>query len=374
MGGMGGATGGAGTRVAVLFGGPSAEHAVSIRSADCLAGWLAESGLHVLLVHLRRDGAWTFASIPGGDAAPTDAATRLAGEARGLPLGQALGRLAAEADVAFPMVHGTLGEDGSLQGFLRVLRMPCAGPGVLASALAMDKGRAKAVLMATTPLRMARGVAITRHEFKAARAAVEARVARLTLPWIVKPVDAGSSVGLTRVDAREQLGDALARALEVEGVTAAMVEELIEGEEVTCAVVGDEEIGLEALPPILIKPVRGGLFDFEAKYTPGGSEEICPAPLASAALERIRAAALAAYRALDCRGFARVDFILRDGVPWFLELNTLPGLTRESLFPRAARAAGHSLPALFRRMVERAVASEDVRARGDDRARARTAS
>jgi D-alanine-D-alanine ligase len=345
----------AGARVAVLFGGPSAEHEISIRSADSLASWLVESGLGVLLVHLRRDGAWSFAPLePSADeSVRSGAASRLAGAARGIALGDALARLAQEAGVVFPIVHGTLGEDGSLQGFLRVLGLPCAGPGLLASALSMDKARAKAVVAAATGLPLPRGLVISRGEF----ARRGASPPPFPGPWIVKPLDAGSSVGLALVEDAARLHDAVASALAVEGVTAALLEEFVDGVEVTCAVVGDPESGLEALPPILIKPAGGGLFDWKAKYTPGGSEEICPAPLPEPTLARIRAAALAAYRALDCRGFGRVDFVLREGEPWFLELNTLPGLTRESLFPKAARAAGHELPKLFRSIVERAAAA-----------------
>jgi len=342
------------TRVALLFGGPSAEHDISILSADSLIGWLSAGGCEVVALHLRRDGrvGWRkLAPRAAGDGEAT--ALSRAPVAESLGWGSALEQLPAAADVAFPMVHGSLGEDGSLQGFLRVMGLPCVGCGVLASALAMDKQRAKQLLMATTGLRMPLGIALAPHEVRDEASAL-ARLARLRLPLIVKPLDCGSSYGLARVKERGALAAALRAALAVEGASGVLVEEQVAGEEVTCALVGDAARGVEAFPPILIRPHHGGLFDLEAKYTPGATDEICPAPLPATSLARIQAAATEAYLALGCSGFARVDFILVDGTPWFLELNTLPGLTRESLFPKAARAAGHELPALFRRLVEEA--------------------
>jgi D-alanine-D-alanine ligase len=352
----------AGIRVGVFFGGPSAEHEISIRSADCVAEALHAAGCELLLIHMRRDGTWALAR-PRSAAESAGAATRLAAQPLGLALDEALRQLRAEIDVAFPIVHGTLGEDGSLQGFLRVLGIPWTGPGVLASALSMDKGRAKAVLSASTALRMPMGAVVRATDPASERDAALAKARQLAFPVIVKPVDAGSSVGLSRVEAPADLDDAIARALEVEGVTGALIEETVAGDEVTCAVFGNPERGVETLPPILIRPRDGRMFDYEAKYTSGLTDEICPAPLPAAQLGRIREAAATAYVALGCRGFARVDFILRDGVPWFLELNTLPGVTRESLLPKAAVAAGWTLPAFFRRIVELALESPVERVR-----------
>ncbi len=342
------------TRVAVWFGGPSAEHEISIRSADGLIGWLSAGGLAVDAFHWRRDGLVACARLEPGAAREQEASALAADAAPALPLFAALERLARDCDVGFPIVHGRMGEDGSLQGLLRVIGKPCVGAGVLGSALAMDKQRTKELLMGATTLRLPRGVAFGLHECREGARVVE-RTSHLPTPLIVKPVDGGSSFGLACVDARCELPAAVARAAQVEGASGVLVEERIEGDEVTCALIGDAEIGIEAFPPILIRPRHGGMFDLEAKYTPGASDEICPAPLPPAALRRIEAAATEAYRALGASGFARADFILRDGVPWFLELNTLPGLTRESLFPKAALAAGYQLPALFRQLVERAL-------------------
>ncbi|MSR47831.1 MAG: ATP-grasp domain-containing protein [Planctomycetes bacterium] len=354
----------AATSVAVFFGGPSAEHEISIRSADSLIGWLSAGGLAVGAFHLRRDGrvgTATFAPLTAGDGEAT--ALSRARPASTHSWGGALESLAGgKFDAGFPIVHGTLGEDGSLQGFLATIELPCVGCDVLASALAMDKQKTKSLLMATTELRMPRGETIAPHE-AADEVGLIARLARLALPLIIKPVDGGSSYGLSRVTERAGLPVAIRLALGVEGSTGALVEEQVVGDEVTCAVIGDAARGIESLPPILIRPHHGGMFDLEAKYTHGATDEICPAPLPPSTLARIEAAAKAAYRAIGCRGFARVDFILADGVPWFLELNTLPGLTRESLFPRAVRAAGLELPALFRRLVEDAMHGSRARAK-----------
>lgn len=341
-------------RVAVVFGGPSAEHDISIRSADSLIEWLSAGGVRVEAVHLRRDRRVASATIPPRAARPSEASALAAAAPEPVPLGAAVTRLASEVDAAFPMVHGTLGEDGSLQGFFATLGIPCVGCGVGASAVAMDKQLAKSVLMATTSLRMPRGTRIARHQAQHAES-VDAACARLELPLIVKPVDGGSSYGLSRVTTRAALADAVRRAVAVEGATGALVEEQVVGDEVTCAVVGDAASGITTFPPILIRPRHGGLFDLDAKYTPGATDEICPAPFPAGTLRRIEAAAADAYQALGGSGFARVDFMLADGVPWFLELNTLPGLTRESLFPKAARAAGRDLPELFVGMVRGAI-------------------
>lgn len=350
----------AGIRVGVLFGGPSAEHEISIRSADTAVESLHAAGCAPLLVHLRTDGSWSFAR-PASRADSEGAASRLAASGAGVALDAAIDRLRRDVDVVFPIIHGTLGEDGKLQGFLRVLGLPFTGPDLLASALAMDKARAKALIGATTSVRVPLGAAIRNDDPPAVRAAALAKARRLVFPVIVKPVDAGSSVGLTRVAEPGGLEEAIARALAVEGVTGALVEEIVRGEEVTCGLFGNPETGIEALPPILIRPQGGRMFDYEAKYTPGLTEEICPAPLPPAALGRIRDDAVAAYVALGCRGFARVDFILNDGVPWFLELNTLPGITKESLLPKAAVAAGWTLPDFFRRLVELALPAARAR-------------
>jgi D-alanine-D-alanine ligase len=352
----------AGIRVGVLFGGPSAEHEISIRSADTVVESLHAAGCAPLLVHVRTDGTWAFAR-PASRADAEGGATRLAATGTGAALDVAIERLRREVDVVFPIIHGTFGEDGTLQGFLHALGIPFTGPDLLASALAMDKARAKAVIGMTTPIRVPLGVAIRNDHPEPLRAAALARARRLAFPVVVKPIDAGSSVGLTRLEQPDGLEAALARAVAVEGVTGALVEELVRGDEVTCAVFGNPETGIEALPPILIRPHGGRMFDFEAKYTPGLTDEICPAPLPRAALDRVRESAIAAYLALGCRGFARVDFILNDYVPWFLELNTLPGVTKESLLPKAATAAGWTLPDFFRHLVELALAPARERAR-----------
>jgi D-alanine--D-alanine ligase len=342
--------------VAVLFGGPSAEHDISIRSADSLIGWLSAAGEAVEAVHWRRDRRIARRSIAPGRAGETEATALVDAAPPPTPFPAAIGQLAASIDAAFPIVHGTFGEDGTLQGLFAALSIPCVGCGVRASALAMDKQLTKAVLMSSTTLRLPRGERIAPSEAQDDRK-MKAACDRLKLPWIVKPVDGGSSFGLGRVTSREELPEAVRRALAVGGATGALVEEQIAGDEVTCAVVGDAATGITAFPPILIRPRHGGMFDLESKYTPGATDELCPAPLPANTLRRIEGAAVEAYRAFGCQGFARVDFMLADGVPWFLELNTLPGLTRESLFPKAARAAGRDLPGLFAGMVRAAIGS-----------------
>src|SRR5262245_43842466 len=178
----------AGIRVGVIFGGPSAEHEISIRSADTVVESLHAAGCAPLLVHLRSDATWAFAR-PTSRAEAAAAATRLAASGPGVALDAAIDRLRREADVVFPIIHGTLGEDGTLQGFLRVLGLPFTGPDLLASALAMDKARAKALIGATTEIRVPMGAAIRNDDPPAVRAAALAKARRLTFPVIVKPID-----------------------------------------------------------------------------------------------------------------------------------------------------------------------------------------
>lgn len=341
------------SRVAIIYGGPSAEHAISVQSADSLGGWLSEAGQPVLLAHWRRNGRWAFRQVAPGSASGAQA-SELASSGADVPLDAAVRSLVELASVIFPIVHGTFGEDGSLQGFASVLRIPCVGSSLLASALAMDKPLAKERIRTRTRVRVPRGLTVTREDV--GRGVVQDLVAaeQLGFPCVVKPADAGSSVGLSKANGADELGRAAAAAFEVEGVGAVLIEEFIAGVELSVALVEDEPGRVRALPPVLIRPREGDLFDWHAKYTPGACEEICPAPLDADLIGRVERAAVEAFRALCAGGFGRADFIVRDREPFFLELNTLPGLTSGSLLPKAASAAGLRLPRFFGDLVERA--------------------
>jgi D-alanine-D-alanine ligase len=251
---------------------------------------------------------------------------------------------AALIDAALVILHGAFGEDGTVQGLLDLLGIPYQGSGVLGSAVAMNKLAAKRLYEHA-------GLPIPEYVVAQRSAGIdpEAVVNRLGLPLVVKPVVGGSSVGITVV----RQAEALQKAVEA-GWThdpAVLIEVYIQGIEITGGVIGNDV--LEALPLIEIIPDRSReFFDYTAKYTPGVSEEICPAridPELTAAAQRL---ALEAHRTLFCRGYSRTDMMLRGRDLFILETNTIPGMTATSLLPRAARAAGYGFGQLLDRLIE----------------------
>lgn len=248
-------------------------------------------------------------------------------------------------DVAFIALHGKHGEDGSIQGLLELLGIPYTGSGVLASALAMNKFAAKTLLREaglTTPEALLVCDADDMTLLRIQR--------RLQLPLMVKPNQGGSTLGAMRVFHWHELPRALHKALAYD--TAALVEELIQGIEVSVPVLGKREP--QALPPVEIVP-KGGYYDFQAKYVPGATEEIVPARLPQEILHLLQETAVAAHLALGCAGMSRVDIIVRDTTPYVLEVNTIPGLTPTSLLPRSAEAAGISFSELIERILSDAL-------------------
>ncbi len=286
-------------RVAVLHGGSSSEREVSLMSGAGVLGALRARGV---------------------DAIGFDPALQSLHELRTLGVRR-----------AFIALHGRMGEDGTVQGALELLGIPYTGPGVLASALAIDKHMTKRLWqcegLPTPAWRLVRDV-------DAARAAADA----IGLPLIFKAVHEGSTLGLARADRREQVAAAFADAARFDAMV--LAEAFIDGEEVTCALLGDGDAA-QALPLIRIQ-APGGNYDFEHKYYSDETRYLCPSGLPQAEEAAIRALALASYRALGCRGWGRADVMIRaaDRQPLLLEMNTSPGMTGHSLVPMAARAAG----------------------------------
>lgn len=299
------------TRVALLAGGNSDEREISLASGEGAGKALREAG---------------FAVDQIDPAHPDDLKTLIDGA----------------YDVAFLCLHGKLGEDGTVQGMLEVLGIPYTGPGVWSSATAMDKTRTKVVYRAqgiNTPA----GVTLYRDD---AFDPVQL-VAEFGLPLMVKPGTEGSALGVTIVQREEDLQPAVDQAFSLD--TQVLVEACIEGTELTVAVLGNQEP--YALPVIQIIP-QNEFYDYESKYTPGGSQHICPAPLDAETTAAVQDMAIAAHKALDCRGMSRTDIFLdAHGMPWALETNTIPGMTSTSLLPDAARAAGISFPELCTRLI-----------------------
>ncbi len=321
-------------KVTVLTGGTSAERDVALASGLEVARALRERRHAVSVVDLAAGFVppeHEEALLPGGVGREPPPLERLKELERGM-LGSGLGEIPAVrgADVLFLALHGGRGEDGSLQAVLDVLGVPYTGSGHLASALAMDKDLAKRVLRDA-------GVASPRWVMAPATAAQVRK--QVGFPCIVKPSKQGSSVGMSLVRKPRELPAAVAEASRYDDEV--MIEAYVEGPEYTVGILGDE-----ALPVVEIRP-KHELFDYECKYTPGMAEEIAPAPIGAKLAARLQDAARRAHRGLKLGGYSRIDFrVDAEGAIFFLEANTLPGLTANSLIPKAARAAGMGFPVL----------------------------
>ena len=257
-----------------------------------------------------------------------------------------LPRIAAESDAidaAFLLLHGVNGEDGTIQGFLDLLGIPYQGAGVLGSALAMDKNLAK-TLYKLHGLPVAAWVMVEPSDLEDSSRIL----GEVGVPCVVKPVRQGSSIGMSIVREENQLPQALQLALKHDSEV--MVEAYIQGRELTVGVIGNRE--LTPLPLIEIIPnAQYEFFDYEAKYQPGASTEICPAEVDEQVRLKAQKYALIAHQALQLRGYSRTDMILQDGELYLLETNTIPGMTPTSLFPQAAAEAGISFGQLLDRLI-----------------------
>jgi D-alanine-D-alanine ligase len=346
--------------VGLIFGGRSVEHQVSINSARTVARGLAEAGHGVIPLGIAQDGCWV----------PTSAAAAvLAGDARAIePVGSAVAPTlvhltSSGAEALFPIVHGTWGEDGTLQGLCEMLDLPYVGPGVTASALAMDKVLAKRV-MAAAGVPVVDYEATTRAAFEADPQAFLARLDRLPLPLFVKPSVGGSSVGVKRVDRRAGQETAIRFALQFDD--AVLVERGVLGRELECAVLGYGDLQASAIGEIV---PGNDFYDYADKYLEDKARLLAPAELPAAVASRLRELAVRAFAALGGVGMARVDFFYEEdkGAAGLSvnELNTLPGFTSISMYPRLWDLSGLPLPQLVDRLVQIAVDRHRDRGRLD---------
>ena len=344
--------------VGVVFGGRSVEHQVSIASARTVARGLREAGHQVTPLGIAQDGCWLDRAA---------AAALLAGEEKAIPPQGVAGAptlaalLTSGVEVVFPIVHGSWGEDGTLQGLCEMLDLPYVGPGVTASAVAIDKLFTKQ-LLAAAGVPVLPCEAVTRAGFERDPRAFLERLERLPLPLFVKPRSGGSSVGVKRLDHRECAETTVRFALQFDD--AVLVERGIAGRELECAVLGYERIEASAVGEI----VPGNQFyDYADKYLQDTARLLAPADLPPATAERIRTLAVDAFAALGGVGMARVDFLLEgDGSLFVNELNTLPGFTAISMYPRLWELAGVPLPQLTDRLVGIAIARHRDRRRLDE--------
>lgn len=335
-------------RVVVMMGGPSSEHDVSMASGAEVFRALESTGqFEVEAVTISRQGRWALSrQAPTVLPKPGEAADRP------MPRAEAIRgvRLLQDADVVFLAFHGPFGEDGTLQGLLESLSIPYTGSGPLASALAMNKEKAKELFRyhgLVTP----RGIPLASSTIKASVAnAVQTVEANLAYPVVVKPNLGGSSLGVSVADGRDALSDALTWASRFDQDV--LTEEKIGGREVTCAVLEELDGTLRALPVIEIVPKKGTFFDFASKYEDEGSDELCPADLTEEESRSVQETAMRVHQTLGCRGFSRSDMFLTPSGPVVLEVNTIPGMTPNSLLPKAARAAGMTFAELIAHLVE----------------------
>ncbi len=339
-------------RVAVLMGGRSSEHEVSLASARSVVEALDRDRYDVREIEIARDGRWRLPPAREADRAleGPDGRERAAGlpvPANGGPP-EPLG----DVDVVFPVLHGPFGEDGTVQGLLELADVAYVGAGVTASALAMDKDLFKSVMRD-------KGVPVTRSR-TLRRADREAAENPFGYPVVVKPARLGSSVGITIARTEDELERGLDLAFDHDEKI--LLEEYVDGIEVECSVLGNEKP--VASVPGEIVPLASDWYDYEAKYADGGMELVVPPRIDEATIARVQELAVRAFVAVDCEGMARVDFFVRDGGEVLVnELNTIPGFTATSVYAKLFAASGLPYPELLDRLVELALERRERRAR-----------
>jgi D-alanine-D-alanine ligase len=347
------------TRLAILYGGRSAEHQVSVVSARSVMEALDPDRFEVVPIAITRAGAWLLPDRSPLELTASDGALPEV-EAAGTELAVRPEQGVGGVDVVFPILHGPFGEDGTVQGLFELADLPYVGSGVLASALAMDKAMAKVVL-AQAGLPQAPYLVVPERDWRADPGEVAAEVAgRLAYPVFTKPARLGSSIGITKVKTPDGLAAGLAAAFAHD--PKALVEQGIAARELECGVLGND-----APEASVVGEVVPGheFYDFEAKYLDESLKLEIPAPVPGAVRERVRELSLRAFQALDCEGFARVDFFYEEATGRVLlnEVNTIPGFTPKSMFPMLWGASGLSYPDLVARLVDLAVERHAARRR-----------
>ena len=352
------------TRLAILYGGRSAEHQVSVVSARSVMEALDPDRFEVVPIAITRDGAWLLpdrspleltasdGALPEVDPAGTEVAVR--------PEHGLADAGAGPVDVVFPILHGPFGEDGTVQGLFELADLPYVGSGVLASALAMDKAMAKVVL-AQAGLPQAPYLVVPERDWRADPDRVAAEVGgRLAYPVFTKPARLGSSIGISKVKTPDGLAEGLATAFAHD--TKALVEQGVTARELECGVLGND-----APEASVVGEVVPGheFYDFEAKYLDDALKLEIPAPVPAGVRDRVRELSLHAFQALDCEGFARVDCFYEEATGRVLlnEVNTIPGFTPKSMFPMLWAASGLAYPDLVARLVDLATERHAARRR-----------
>jgi D-alanine-D-alanine ligase len=353
------------TKVIILFGGRSAEHEISLLSARNVLAALDRDRFEPSLIGIDRAGRWhreserTLAAATGDPRAlALDQAAPIVGIEEGLASPVAMP--AGDDVVVFPVLHGTFGEDGTVQGLLELGDVAYVGSGVLGSAVGMDKELAKRLLR-DAGIPIVDFAVVTAAAFARDPAAALAAAPALGYPLFVKPVNAGSSVGVSRVTAPSGLEPAVRAAFTFDRKV--LLERAVDAREIECAVLGNDE-PVASIPGEILVHHPDGFYSYDAKYVdPDGASWKIPADLAPAAAARVQALAVATFRALELAGMARVDFFMErgGGALYVNEVNTIPGFTAISMYPKMWEASGLSQKALISRLIDLALERRDAR-------------
>lgn len=347
-------------RVAVIFGGQSSEHEVSRFSAEAVIRNIDTEKFDVAMIGITKDGRWLSYDGPVGLIGTGEWQQLAESSQKSQQVLLTAGSAIAEAekdskkiDVVFPVLHGCNGEDGTIQGLFELAGIPYVGCGVLGSALGMDKAYAK-IIFEKAGLPQGKYLVYNRkniiRDFDTIVSEVEHTV---SFPCFVKPSNAGSSVGVSKVRSKDELKDALLLAARYDRKI--LVEEFIDGREVECAVLGNDEPAASTVGEVI--PCNE-FYDYEAKYMSGDSSRIIiPAELPNDTIEQIRSYAVKAFKALDCAGLARVDFFVRKGTNEVIinEINTMPGFTNISMYSKLWAASGVPYSTLIEKLIELAL-------------------
>jgi len=350
-------------RIAILFGGRSAEHEVSVASARSVLAALDPDRYDVLTIGIDKEGRWHhLEALPATTRAGALPSVRPE-EGSGVSLAREPGDAAMiaddgtrrEIDVVFPILHGPFGEDGTVQGMLELAGVPYVGAGVLASAVGMDKAVQK-VLFEAAGLRVVDHEVVHDRDWERDRAGVQGRAARLGLPLFVKPATLGSSVGITKVKRSEDLPAAIEEALSF--ASKALIERSMEGaREIECGVLGNDD-PVASVPGEVVPNAE--FYDYRAKYLDEGAALEVPADLPPSVAREIQRSSIVAFRAIDGAGMARVDFFLMGPDEIVMnEVNTIPGFTPVSMYSKMWEATGVSYSELIDRLVELAIERHD---------------
>jgi D-alanine-D-alanine ligase len=352
-------------RLAVIFGGRSAEHEVSVASAQSVVSALDPERYDVIAIGIDKQGRWhQIPALPGRTEGQGALPNIRVEDGPGIALARQPGDHALveddgtrrEIDVVFPVLHGPYGEDGTIQGMLELAGIPYVGAGVLASAVGMDKAVQK-VLFASAGLPVVPYEVIHEHEWEEDREAVEARIEALGSPVFVKPATLGSSVGISKVKSAEEIPPAMEEALSY--ARKVVVERSMEGtREIECAVLGNDD-PVASVPGEVIPNAE--FYDYRAKYLDDGAELEIPAKLPGELTAEVQRMAVAAFQAIDASGMARVDFFVRQPDTILInEINTIPGFTSISMYPKMWEASGLGYRELVDRLVELAVERHEL--------------